>query len=430
MKTNIKSPSIYTHEGAVAKRVNPEQSLRRSVMSCLLWEKEFYEDGKAIADRLVALSAAVSLEVLSRIAIEARHEGNLRHVPLFLLCQLIKRGGPCVAETIEKVVSRVDEIPELISLYWKDGKRPLSKQLRKGLAASFHKFDEYQFAKYDRDGAVKLRDALFLCHPKPRGEEQVELFRRIAQRELTVPETWEVQLSGGADKKITFENLIRGGKLGYLALLRNLRNMVDAGCDEDLIRDAIVARKGGAHRVLPFRFTAAARACPRMEGPLDQALVESLADSPRLKGKTIVMVDVSRSMNEKLSAKSDLTRADAAATLASVINGNLRVFTFSEALIEVPSRIGMSGVDVILRSQPHQGTYLGTCIAEVNKQPHDRLIVITDEQSADRVPDPVVTRAYMINVASAKNGVGYGRWTHIDGFSESVIRFIHANEAL
>ena len=54
---------------------------------------------------------------------------------------------------------------------------------------------------------------------------------------------------------------------------------------------------------------------------------------------------------------------------------------------------------------------------------YDRLIVITDEQSADRVPDPL-GRGYVINVASAKNGVGYGKWVHVDGFSEAVIRYI------
>jgi hypothetical protein len=55
--------------------------------------------------------------------------------------------------------------------------------------------------------------------------------------------------------------------------------------------------------------------------------------------------------------------------------------------------------------------------------------VITDEQSHDAVPDPVAPLAYMINVASYRNGVGYGRWVHIDGFSEQVLRFIAEYEA-
>jgi len=133
----------------------------------------------------------------------------------------------------------------------------------------------------------------------------------------------------------------------------------------------------------------------------------------------------------KLSAKSDMTRMDAAATLASIIPGDLRVYTFSNHVGEVPARRGMAGVDVIKRSQPHGGTMLGMALTALNKDAGavDRLIVITDEQSADRVPDPLVRRAYMVNVASAQNGVGYGgRWLHIDGWSEGVLRYIHEFE--
>jgi hypothetical protein len=105
------------------------------------------------------------------------------------------------------------------------------------------------------------------------------------------------------------------------------------------------------------------------------------------------------------------------------------VFTFSDQVVEVPPRRGMAGVDAVIRSQPHGGTYLGRAVQAINDTvPHDRLIVITDEQSHDPVGNPVARHAYMINVASAKNGVGYGRWTHIDGFSEAVLRFIAENE--
>ena len=105
-------------------------------------------------------------------------------------------------------------------------------------------------------------------------------------------------------------------------------------------------------------------------------------------------------------------------------------------------RRGMAGVDAIKNSQPHNGTRLFDAVAELNGRiEHDRLIVITDEQATDpsryghwiqgtvsRMPEPKAI-GYCINVASAKNGVGYGRWTHIDGFSEQVIRFIMEMEA-
>src|SRR5262245_25197908 len=227
------------------------------------------------------------------------------------------------ANTVAKVIQRADELAELVAIYWRNGRRPLSAQLKKGLARAFKKFDAYELAKYDRPGPVRLRDVLFLVHAKPKAAEQAETWRKLAEKELDSPDTWEVALSGGADKKASFERLIRGGKLGYLALLRNLRSMAQAGVDEELVRAAILDRKG-ARRVLPFRFVAAARAAPLFDRELDRALQAAIADQRKLPGRTLVLVDVSGSMGARLSQRSDLTRMDAAAALASVVNGDVR----------------------------------------------------------------------------------------------------------
>lgn len=427
-----------THEGAQASRMTDLQALRRSVASCLLWEREFYEDGQEVADRIVSLAQKVSPSELSALAIEARESFKLRHVPLLLASVLAKTGSGSVlvSETISRIIQRADELAEFFTVYAKvngvtsDKLKPVvSAQVKKGVAKAFQKFDEYHLAKYDRAGAVRLRDALFLSHAKPKDDEQAELWQKLIDGKLDSPDTWEVALSGGADKKEVFERLLRENKLGYLALLRNLRNMDQSGVEEALVRDAILARKG-ADRVLPFRFIAAARAAPRFEKYLDHALIAGLTQN-HFDGKTVVMVDVSGSMDCVLSSKSDLRRVDAACALASVINGDVRVFSFSNAVVEVPHRLGMAGVDAIIRSQPHSGTYLGQALELVNKSvAYDRIIVITDEQVAGRsVPDPIPKSiGYMINVASNKNGIGYGSWLHIDGFSESVLRFIAEHE--
>ena len=418
-----------THEGAPAvANLSPEKQLRRSVLSCLLWEKEFYEDGATIADRIVETAAKVKPAALAALAIEAREVFNLRHVPLLLLDVLSKTGPDLTADTVARVLQRADEPGELLSIYWRNGRKMIPAQMRKGIAKAFPKFDAYQLAKYDRDGAVKLRDVLRMVRPKPANDAQAALWKRVKDRTLDAPDTWEVALSGGADKKEAFERLLREGKLGYLALLRNLRNMATAGVTDGLVREAIVARKNGAQRVLPFRYVAAARAAPQYEPYIDQALCEAVSEMPVYLGKTIILVDVSGSMDEKLSAKSDLKRIDAAAALGAIFPGDIRLFTFSHQLVEVPPRRGMAGVDAIIRSQPHGGTYLGQAVSAINQTPHDRLIVITDEQSHDAVPH-AAKRGYMINVASAKNGVGYGPWVHIDGFSEGVFRFIREVES-
>lgn len=438
-----------THEGAPAARMSKVQALRRSVMSCLLFEGEFYENGRTISERIQELAQDVPVATLADIAIEAREVAKLRHVPLLLLVALAKRGSGSnlVSETIARVIQRADELTEFVALYWSlnqkraDGRNaPLSSQVKLGLAKAFGKFDAYQIAKYDRAREVRLRDVLFLSHVKPANDDRNLLQKKLVEQTLESPDTWEVALSAGGDKKDEFTRLLETGKLGYLALLRNLRNMDQSGVDRSLVIAAIRARKG-ADRVLPFRYIGAARAAPSFEPALDEALIASIGAMPRLKGRTLVLVDVSHSMNAKLSAKSDLTRMDAAAALAAILPADdLRVMTFSNGLIEVPARKGMAGIEIIRRSQPHSGTQLAATMKMVNQRfPHDRLIVITDEQAGGghimtgdnggRVPDPIVERAYMINVASAKNGVGYGKWLHIDGFSENVLRFLFEIEA-
>lgn len=205
-----------TYEGAPAAHMTPEQALRRSVMSCLLWENEAYEDGQLIADRIIALAAKVEPHIVAAIADEARHKMNLRHVPLLLLVALCKTGTGTrlVSDTIAKVVSRADEPGELLSLYWKvnGADKPLSKQLKIGLASALSKFGPYALAKYNRDATVKLRDVLFLTHAKPKDEEQAALWKKLAEGTLETPETWEVIISGaksaGMSKKEAWEKVI------------------------------------------------------------------------------------------------------------------------------------------------------------------------------------------------------------------------------
>ena len=81
----------------------------------------------------------------------------------------------------------------------------------------------------------------------------------------------------------------------------------------------------------------------------------------------------------------------------------------------------------LITSQPHGGTLLGKALCA--QRAYDRLIVITDEQAHDQVPAPR-GRGYVVNVASYKNGVGYGEWMHIDGWSEAVIEYIRELEML
>ncbi len=439
MKTNVVvRNTLTTHEGAMAHPINAEQLLRRSVMSCLLWENEFYEDGITIAQRIADTVPLVKPAVVAAIAIEAREKMNLRHVPLLLVREMARheRMRPYVADTLSRVIQRADEPAEFLSLYWQDGKKPLAHSVRRGLAAALAKFNEYSFAKYRGDNkSVKVRDIFRLVHPEPKDAQQSALWERVVNGELTTPDTWEVSLSAndGLSKAEKWTRLVSEEKLGALALLRNLRNMEQEKVDDRLIRTALV--KSNVSRVLPFRFIAAARHAPRFEPELEAKLFEAIGEA-RLPGHTVILVDVSGSMEAQLSRKSDMTRMDAACGVAMVgreMCEQVDVFTFSNQLVQVPSRRGFALRDAVVNSQAHGGTELGSALKTLHQRfgsgaPWARIIVITDEQSHDRVPAPQ-GKGYMINVASAKNGVGYGAWIHVDGFSEAVFQYITLAEA-
>jgi uncharacterized protein with von Willebrand factor type A (vWA) domain len=436
-KISVPRVKVFTGNGAPAVDINSHKQLRRLVNTCLLWENNAYSSGKSVAQAMAEFIPKVPAKLVAQIAKDARNQQKLRHAPLFIAREMVRASEnhrQFVAEVLEEVIQRPDELSEFLAIYWKDGKQPLAAQVKKGLSKAFQKFNEYSLAKYNNEeGAVKLKDVLFLTHTKGKDAEQQDLFNRLVSGELKTPDTWETQLSSGADKKETFTRLLKEGKLGAMALLRNLRNMIQSGVNEDLIIDSLQNMK--AEKVLPFRFISAAKHAPKFEPYLEEAMFKCLDSLDRLSGKTIVLVDVSGSMDYKLSGKSELMRLDAAAGLAMLVRETCKrakVFTFSHDLVEVPARRGFALSEAINKSQPHGGTYLGKALTELgNKEDYDRIIVITDEQSSDAVRYTKNAKCYIVNVGTEKNGVGYGKnICHIDGWSDSVVRFIQAEEEL
>lgn len=467
-------PFTVTHPGATARVDEPELELRRAVMACMLWEDQFYESGKSIADRITELANKLEPRFVADLAIEARDNG-LRHVPLLLVKALAKTGAGIphlVADTIVDVVNRPDELAELLAIYWKDGKKPLPAQFKKGLARAINNFDAYQLAKYNRDNDIKLRDVVFLTHPTPKdgamiarlvnkdyapaktkgGFDVQRTFDLQTFKKLDAPDTWEVNLSAGKDKKETFTRMLEEGKLGYLALIRNLRNMIAAGVDRKLIRAAILARKG-ARQVFPFRFIAAARQCPEMFDALNEAFLANMKQVPKLPGTTVVIIDVSGSMHYGAVSKgSDMDRMTAAASLGAILREVCEdpiIFATAGSdykqvhkTAEVPPTHGIKLVQEICdMSGPlgGGGIFLRQVMDYVHEQtgPVDRVIVVTDEQDCERGyrsgKGPLDARRigdtnYIINVSSYAQAITYDDWTRISGWSESVVAYITAVE--
>ena len=435
-----------THEGARAARISKWQELRRSVLACMLWEDTFYESGEDIAQRIASLVQEVQPQEVAQLAVEARGRFKLRHVPLLLAVMLAKRNerngelSALVQNTTAAIIQRPDELAEILAIYAKQNGRTEAKKLNKlshalarGIAQAFVKFDEYRLAKYNRDNEIKLRDVLFLTRPRSTNRTVKSLWRRLAKNELKTPDTWEVAISATKNetqKTEEWTRLLREQKLGALALLRNLRNMTEAKVDKQVIREALVNMK--TERVLPFRFIAAARYAPQFEDVLEQAMFKCLEDYPRLPGKTIIVIDDSGSMDAQLSAKSDLKRKDAAAALAILVREvceQAAVIVFATNAKVVAPRRGFALKEVIQQANVGGSTQTGAAVQLANWERYDRIIVLTDEQSHTSIPAPLNERAYFINVAPYKRGIGYGAWTHIDGFSESVLDYICEYEA-
>ena len=454
-RLNFKKKPIYTHNGAKAKHLTPEQALSRSVLSCMLWENEFYEDGISIAERISTLVSKARPEFVASCAIFARNKMKLRHVPLWIACNMCKASSAhkiLVSKVLYEIVQRPDELTEFLAMYWKNGKVPIANQVKKGLATAFTKFNAYQLAKYNRNTEIKLKDIMFLCHPKPRNKEQEEIWKQLIDGTIAIPDTWEVAISNNSnDKKSEWSRLLKDNKLGAMALLRNLRNMLKVGVDEQLIKDSLL--NINTKYILPYRFISAARYAPNLEPELEVSMLKCLKEKEIFPGKSVILVDVSGSMSSYISNGninsnngSEMTRLDAACGLAILLREiceNVRIYTFSSKLVEIAPRSGFALRDAIERSQNHSSTYLGSSVRAIYSKSNirtkgrfkghltfegqclkpDRLIVITDEQSDDPVPNPLST-GYMINVASNSNGVGYGAWLHCDGWSEAILDWI------
>ena len=429
-----------THEGGMAApRIVPVAQLRRLVSTCMLFEDTFYSSGSDVA---AAISEVVKRipdwSVVGSMAVTAREDLKLRHVPLFLLALLDERRGVPLAAYVRHVVKRPDEMGELLSIIKKRSgktlKKCLSAQVKKGLAAAFVKFSAYQLAKWNRASEIKLRDVMFLCHPKPKDADQAAVWKKLIDGTLEAPDTWEVALSAGSDKRSTWERLLEEKKLGYMALLMNLRNMAEASVRPSLVETALLDGARGSC-ALPFRFVSAAKAAPRFAQALSDAMVSALDGAQKMPGSTAILVDVSGSMGVALSAKGTLTRQEAASALAVLVREvaeHVRVFTFSDRLVEVPNLRGLALMGEIDKAQPHRNTYLENAVKATLKDEHfDRCIVITDEQAHDSTQMPAFSgKGYLVNVAPYSPGLQIGGcWTRINGFSERIVDWILQEEA-
>lgn len=397
MKFNIftkKENGVINHEGAKAYSLTPELELYSAVVTAGLSDT-FYEKADTRLARIQDLMLKNDPEFVARLAIYARTEMYMRSIPMVLAVELAKlnSGNGLVAKTVNGVVQRADEITEILAYYQMANGRSgvkklnkLSKQVQKGLSESFNRFDEYQFAKYNREADIKLRDALFIVHPKAKDEAQQAVFNRIASDELAVPYTWETELSAlgqlkyesekakAAAFKAKWEELIDSNKLGYMALMRNLRNILEAKVSAAHVRkvcaylsdETAVAKS----KQLPFRFLAAYREVKLLSSEFATMVLNALEDAvvasvKNLKGfdeetRVLIACDVSGSMQKPVSAKSKVLLFDIGLMLGMLMQSKCKrvvtgMFGDRWKVINMPNRGVLNNVQEYYKREGEVG---------------------------------------------------------------------------
>lgn len=431
-------PSGATYEGASGYARDTKSELFLLAVTSFVAEDSFYEAAAERDARLRDLVTRVAVEDgdwTLRLVRWLRTGVHLRSVALVVAAEAVRaRLGAGIAggnrAIVDAAFDRADEPGEFLAYWAGRYGRAYPKPVKRGVADGVVRlYSERSLVKYDGQArGFRFADVLELTHPTPRDERQSALFRHALdrrhdraetvpgqlavlgarQRLLAVPVeqrrallaegerilgpagmTWE-QVAGwlqGPLDAAAWEALIPS--MGYMALLRNLRNFDEAGVSDE-VATQVAAKLADPDEVarsrqLPLRFLSAYRTAPslRWAWSLDRALQASLAGVPSLTGRTLVLVDRSGSMFTRLSRRSVLTRADGAA----VFGAALAVRAASADLVEfgtqsAPVRFRRS--DSVLKVAERMGNLGGTNTADAVRRHyrgHDRVVIVTDEQT-------------------------------------------------
>lgn len=436
--------------------------------------------------QLVRQLAVEDFTWLCRFAQWLRGPGNIRTAALMIAVDAVKArlevGGegctgadvphpdaeqfiPTNRWLISAVCQRSDEPGELLAYWHQAYGRKVPKPVKRGLAdAAQRLYNERSLLKYDTAShGIRFADVLELCHPSPADDKkawQGDLFKyaidRRHGREGEIPEslkmvqynadlrartdpadwlypenlrnagmTWEDALSAvgsKVDKAKLWEAMIPN--MGYMALLRNLRNFDEAGVS-DAIADSICGRlkdpvQVANSRQLPFRFYSAYKHAPslRWGHALETALDLCLPNIPTFTGRTLVLVDTSASMNNPMSGKSQMQCVEAAALFGSALalknreSVDLCQFASTSMQFSVPkggSTLKLTKTVMDAVGQVGHGTEMARAVGE-RYQSHDRVILLSDMQAfggywggnvASSVPSNVPVYAFNLSAYSA-----------------------------
>lgn len=504
IKTKSATPDAVTFEGGDGYSRKSKSELFLLSITNMVGENTFYEDAADRDARFESLVHAVTAkdpDWIARFVPYMRNQLNLRTASIVMALEYVKAGGPNGRKVVDSALQRADE-PSVALAYWlsRHG-RKIPQPVKRGVAdAAVRLFNERSLIKYDSDAlAPRFGDVIEMTHPKGSTPWQHDLFRysmaRRHNREdlnrdleslATITKFRTLMATPVADRRpllekaaeskdfsafegagLTWENLsgwLQGPmdakawelvlpQMGYMALLRNLRNFDDAGISDEA-RAKVISKltdpeEVKASRQLPLRFFSAFKNVPSLNwaAALEKALDLTLENIPTLPGKSLVLVDVSQSMWAPFSGGNarkhhasstaytpqrwELAALFGAALARRAEKADLVVFGSDSAAIDV--RKGESILRLIEKMNNNRGgTQTWHAVAR-HFDGHDRVIMLTDEQAQDSpMTDLSGTKVYVYSLAGYGVGItssGADSYT-FGGLSDHGFKAMQAIESL
>lgn len=375
--------------GGTAYAQSPENALVSILLTNFL-KNQSYRSGTDALKSLKDTIAQNDPKFAAKAGIYARNEFGMRSVSHVLAGELAHtvKGETWSKRFYDAVVRRPDDITEIVAYYMQEYGKPLPNSLKKGLAKAFDNFDAYQLAKYrGKTNKISLVDVVNLVRPRP-GEKNGDALKALVNDELRSENTWETRISAaGQDtekRRLVWKDLLETNKLGYFALLRNLRNiMTDAPDMVSLACEQLVDEKRiKGSLVMPFRFTTAIKEISQIPesreviSALSKAVDISAQNCPELDGSTLIAVDTSGSMSGR---PSEIATLFAAMLYKKNSKADLLLFdTEPHPLTPNPNDSAMS----IAQSMPfHGGGTDFNIIFDYAQKAYDRIIILSDMQA-------------------------------------------------
>jgi 60 kDa SS-A/Ro ribonucleoprotein len=404
------TPNTINLAGGKAYTESPKLEFVSLLLTSML-KDQFYRSADDQLTRIQELAMQVDPYFAAQAAIFARRDNNMRSVSHVVAGELFRKDGAnsrvsgknWVKRFIDKVVQRPDDALEILAYYEakiasvKPVKHP--NQLLKGLSLSLDKFDAYQLAKYlGKNKDISLVDLVNLVHPGPK-----ELYGKVVRDELKNTNTWEAKLSAAgkvetegkteeeieeakeANKKEAWASLIKSGKISYMALLKNLRNIIEQAPEvlDEALAILVDEKRIEQSRVLPFRFLTATdelekfgmtKEVRKTVQAVSNAIDIACKYAPKFDGETLVAVDCSGSMSGRVQQNAGLF----AAVIAKTNNADVRLFDTA------PHDVGYNPSDSTVTLAQKFGRSMGgtdfNCIFDGLTKAYDRIIILSDMQ--------------------------------------------------